>query len=207
MKRALVSLLIVFASNSFAEDAQGILQKVKQKYDSIKDAELKFLQRTTSVLSPSKQSISGTLFIKKENKFRVELEGQTIVTDGDTIWSYNPANRQVIIDRFKKNARVLTPERVLAASPTDYSASLLGTEQIGKLRTNVLQLMPRDENSLVTTMKLWVDDKWLIRKVVIIDVNGRALSYFVNEIKLNLNIPDSRFTYQIPRGAETVDLR
>lgn len=210
MKR--VGTLLLVAGTLFtlhgvaAEDPQDILQSIKKKYDSIKDAELKFLQRTRSQLSAAKQSIAGTLYIKKQ-KFRVEVEGQTIITDGDTIWSYNAATKQVVIDRFKKNARALSPERILTAAPTDYSAALVGTEKIGKYATRVLQLVPNDEASLITTMKIWVDDAWLIRKAEVTDLNGTITSYFVNELKLNANIPDSRFTYRIPKGVEAVDLR
>jgi chaperone LolA len=210
MKRVHAIVLVVvalFTLGGFAaEDAQEILQSVKRKYDAIKDAELKFLQRTTSQLSASKQSIAGTLFVKKQ-KFRVEVEGQTIITDGDTIWSYNAATKQVVIDKFKKNSRTLSPEKILAAAPTNYSASLVGTEKIGKYATRVLQLVPKDEASLITTMKIWVDDAWLIRKAEVSDLNGTITSYFVNELKLNANIPDSRFTYRIPKGVEAVDLR
>jgi chaperone LolA len=203
----MVSLVLLGQSVSAGEDAQKILLNVKQKYDSIKDAELKFLQRTTTSLSAGKQAIIGTLFIKKQNKFRVEVEGQSIITDGDTIWSYIAANKQVVIDKFKKNSRTLTPEKILTAAPTDYSASLIGTEKIGKYSTRVLQLLPKDETSLVTTMKIWVDDSWLIRRADVSDVNGTTMSYFVNDIKVNRNIPDSRFTYQVPKGVEAVDLR
>lgn len=203
----LVAVLALFSLDVFAaEDAQEILQNVKKKYDSIKDAELKFLQRTASPLSAGKQSLAGTLFVKKQ-KFRVEVEGQTIITDGDTIWSYNAATKQVVIDKFKKNSRTLTPEKILAAAPTEYAASLVGTEKIGKYTTRVLQLVPQDESSLITTMKLWVDDAWLIRKAEVSDLSGTITSYFVNELKVNANIPDSRFTYRIPKGVEAVDLR
>jgi outer membrane lipoprotein carrier protein len=202
-------VLLSFTATHYclAEDAQDALSKVKQKYDSIKDAEIKFLQRTTSLTSAGKQSVSGILHIKKQNRFRVELSGQLIVTDGDTIWSYNPNTRQVMIDKYKKNARTMTPEKILGAAPTDYNATLLPADKIGKIQTRVLRLVPKDESSLITTMKLWVDDAWLIRKVELTDLNGRLTTYFVNDIRVNINIPDSRFTYQIPRGVEAVDLR
>jgi outer membrane lipoprotein carrier protein len=211
MKRLLCYWFILLSFTAtqrcLAEDAQDVLSKVKQKYDTLKDAEIKFLQRTTSLTSAGKQSVSGTLYIKKQHKFRVELSSQLIVTDGDTIWSYNPNNRQVIIDTYKKNSRTMTPEKILGAAPTDYSATLLPSEKVGKIQTRVLRLTPKDETSLIATMKLWVDDAWLIRKVELTDLNGRLTTYFVNDIRVNINIPDSRFTYQIPRGVEAVDLR
>lgn len=202
----LILLMFVNSGVSVAGDAQTILRNVKHKYDSIRDAELKFLQRTTSSFSASKQSVAGTLYFKKQ-KFRVELEGQIIITDGDTIWSYNTATKQVVIDKFRKDSRTLTPEKILAAGPTGYDAVLLGSEKIGKYETQVLQLAPKDESSLIATMKIWVDSASLIRRVELTDVNGAATSYFVNDIRVNINIPDSRFTFRIPKGVEAVDLR
>lgn len=212
MNRAVGFLLLAFSffirPISFAENAQEVLEKVKKKYDSIKDAELKFSQRVKYEVSKLQQNVSGTLFIKKENKYRVETEGRLIITDGITVWSYSPTNKQVLIDKFKLDERTLTPEKVLAAAPKDYNASIIGTEKIGKNETQVLKLVPKDEDSMVSSMKLWVDEStWLIKKVEIVDVNGKQTVYTVNDIKVNIGIPDSRFTYQIPNGVETVDLR
>ncbi len=204
----LMLALVTFSNISVAENAQEVLEKVKKKYDAIKDAELKFSQQTKFEMSKLEQNISGTLFIKKENKYRVEAEGRLIVTDGITVWSYSPSNNQVLIDKFKLDERALTPEKVLAAAPKDYIASVVGNEKISKIETQVLTLVPKDEDSMVSRMKLWVDEStWLIKKVEIIDVNGKQTVYIVNDIKVNIGIPDSRFTYQVPSGVESVDLR
>jgi outer membrane lipoprotein carrier protein len=201
-------LILPFSNICVAENAQEMLEKVKKKYDSIKDAELKFSQQVKFEFSKREQNVSGTLLIKKENKYRVETEGHLIVTDGSTVWSYSQQNKQVLIDKFKVDERALTPERILAAAPKDYYASVVGTEKVGKTETQILKLVPKDDDSIVQTMTLWVDEStWLIKKVEIVDVNGKQTVYTVNDIKVNIGIPDSRFTYQIPNGVEAVDLR
>jgi outer membrane lipoprotein carrier protein len=212
MKRV-VGLVVLFcipvtSALVAAEDAQAILERVKKKYDSIHDAQLTFLRRESIALTKTQQSVGGTLFIKKNNKYRVELSDRTIVTDGSTVWSYIPANKQVLVNTFKLDDNALTPDKVLAAAPKDYSASIVGEEKIGKTPTRVLRLVPNDQASLVETMKLWIDSgTWLIKKVEIVDVNGKQTVYQVNEMKTNIGIPDSRFTYEVPKGVETVDLR
>jgi chaperone LolA len=200
---------LFLASNfSRAENAQAVLEKVKKKYDSIVDAELKFSQHVKFEMSKTEQNVSGTLFIKKENKYRVELEGATIVTDGKTVWSHTKSSQQVLINNFTMDENAMTPEKILGAAPKDYNASLVGEEKIGKTNTQVLKLAPKDEASMIETMKLWVDEAtWLIKKVEILDVGGKQTVYVVNDVKINTGIPDSRFTYQIPNGVETVDLR
>jgi len=190
------------------ETAQDILEKVRKKYDSISDAELKFSQKTKFELSRVEQNVKGILFLKKTNKYRVETDDQTIVTNGETVWSYTASNKQVLIDHFKMDENAMSPERVLAGAPNDFMSTLLGTEKLGKAEVVVLRLAPSNDQSLVKTMKLWVDNStWLIKKVEIADVNGKQTEYMVTEVKTNMGLQDSYFTYQLPEGTEVVDLR
>lgn len=204
----LAVLAAILAVEASPENAQEILEKVRKQYDAVKDAELKFTQQTRFSLSALEQHVSGTLLLKKEHKYRIETEDQTVVTDGETVWSYSVANKQVLIDHFKLTAQSLSPERILAGAPEDFTATTLRHEKLGKADAVVLKLTPRSEASLVSTLHLWVDPSdWLIRKVVITDVNGKETTYTVSEIKLNIGLSDSRFTMQIPEGVEVVDLR
>lgn len=211
MKRAvgLAGLTFLFFNFAlYAQDPQEMLENIKNKYDSINDAEFKFSQRTKFALSKKEQTIRGMLAIKKGNKYRVETGKTTIVTDGVTVWSYSTATKQVLIDHFKENERSLTPERILSAAPKDYTPSYVGSEKIGKVQSQILKLVPKSEDSMVGTMKLWVDEStWLIKKAEIVDDNGKETLYTVNEARINIGIPDSRFTFQIPNGVEVVDLR
>lgn len=210
LRWAIASLVLATLTTNLAlaETAQEILEKVKKKYDSINDAELKFSQRLTFELSKQEQAAEGTLSIKKQNKYRFETANRLVVTDGVTVWSYSPLNKQVVIDKFKLDERTLTPEKVLTAAPKDYYASAVGTEKIGKTETRMLKLVPKDEDSIVRTMKMWVDETtWLIKRVEIVDIDGKHTTYTVHDIKINVGIPDSRFTYEIPAGVEAVDLR
>lgn len=196
------------AAVAFGQSAQDVLERVKKKYDAVADAEMKFSQHVKYEVSNVEQSVTGTLVIKKDRKYRIEMEGRTIVTDGTTVWSYSPHTGQVLIDTYKEDERILSPQKVLGAAPKDYYASMVGSEKAGKATVHVLKLVPKDHDSMIRTMNVWVDDSsWLITKVELADVNGKQTTYTVSNVKINSGIPDSRFTYQIPDGAETVDLR
>jgi outer membrane lipoprotein carrier protein len=188
--------------------AQDVLEKMKKKYDSIDDVQLRFSQRLKFSLAKMEQNRSGLLLVKKENKYRVEFDDQTIVTDGVTVWSFSSSNNRVLIDRFKMNESSLSPDKILAGAPKDYSAVLLDNEKVGGKEAAVLKLVPKNENASVKTMKLWVDEAtWLIMKVDLVDIGGNETTYVVEDFKTNLGLPDSRFTYQIPQGVDVVDLR
>jgi len=190
------------------ENAQEILEKVRAKYASIKDAELRFSQLTRFSLSKLEQRGSGTLYLKKENKYRIETDDQTIVTDGQTVWSYSIPNKQVLVDNFKIREGSLTPERILSGAPEDFTPTVIGKEKIGGTETVILKLVPRNGEALVVSLRLWVDpEEWLVRKAEITDANGKETSYTVASIRTNIGLSDSRFTLRIPEGVEVVDLR
>lgn len=190
------------------ESAQDVLEKVKKEYDSIVDAQLKFSQHTHFEMTNIDQTVSGTLLLKKTNKYRVETSDQTIVTDGRTVWSYSVPNKQVLIDHFKVDENSITPEKILGGAPTDFTTTLLGNEKVGRTETVELKLDPTNDQSMVKSMRLWVDNStWLIKKAEIVDVNGKETEYVVTDAKTNVGLDDSRFTFQVPEGVEVVDLR
>lgn len=89
--------LIVFitAGQVLSQDAQEIIKKVQSNYNSINDAKASFSH------SGKRTSEAGTIFIQKENKYRIETKGQILITDGVTSWSYSIKKKQVVIDNYK----------------------------------------------------------------------------------------------------------
>ena len=201
-------LLLVIRGAAAQDDPQEILEKVRKKYDGIRDAELKFTQRTRFPQSTLEQRAKGTLCLKKEHKYRIETDDQTVVTDGETVWSYSVQNRQVLIDRFKLSDRSFSPERILGGATDDYAATVRGREKSGNTECIVLNLVSKGEGSLVRSLRLWVDpSEWLVRMAELTDVNGKVTTYTVSDITLNPGLSDSRFVLKIPEGAEVVDMR
>ena len=211
MKQLLLMAILVAACVGIlhSEDsAQDVLERMKKKYDSVYDAQFRFSQKVKLEMARIEQLVTGTLLLKKENKYRVELEEQTIVTNGETVWSYSQPNNQVLIDHFKMNDRTFSPERILAGAPEDFAATVVGRETLGKSSTIILKLVPRDDQAFIISMKIWVDDEtWMIRRVELVDANGKETQYTVSDVKINVGLQDSHFTYQIPEGVEVVDLR
>jgi outer membrane lipoprotein carrier protein len=204
-------ICVVFASAAVVragDSAQDVLERVHARYEQMNDAEVRFTQKAKFALAKVEQEVSGTLQFKKTNKYRVEFEGQTVVTNGETVWSYSAQNNQVLIDRFKLDERSMSPERILTAAPEDYAATLVGREKTARGEAFVLKLVPRDAASVVKSMKLWIQESdWLIHKVEMLDQHGKETSYQVLSFKTNIGIPDARFVYQVPAGVEVVDLR
>ena len=72
----------------------------------------------------------------------------------------------------------------------------------------MLNLLPKDEDAFITSMKIWVDaSSWLTIKVEQVDINDNVNTYIIGNIKENLQLEDSLFNFEIPEDCEVVDLR
>ncbi|MEX0602908.1 MAG: outer membrane lipoprotein carrier protein LolA, partial [Bacteroidota bacterium] len=139
--------------------AEEVTTRIHRRYSMIDNATAEFTQHVKFSFSRLEQTFAGILTMKKPNKFRIESEHQTLVTDGSTVWAYSPVNNQVVIDRYKENENSISPERFLLNLPASYYVSVLGSEREGGADFLTLKLVPRDDRSFVKSAKLWVDEK------------------------------------------------
>ncbi len=198
---ALLIVISIFASNLvFSQDAQEIIKKVQGNYKSIKDAKASFTH------SGKKNSESGTIYIQKENKYRIETKGQVLVTDGVTSWSYSIKKKQVIVDNYKDDGNTFSPNKFLFNYPENFYSDLDGSETVSGLDCYLLKLTPRSKGS-VKSAKIWVDkEENLIRKITINSKEGTD-TYLLKKISLDSGVSSSKFTFSPPSDVEVIDLR
>lgn len=200
---------VLFASfvltlNSYAQDAQEIIKKVQSNYKNISDAKATFSH--TGKSAGKSTSESGTIYIQKENKYRIESKGQILVTDGVTSWSYSIKKKQVIIDYYKDDGNTFSPNKFLFSYPENFYSDLEGTETVSGLECYILKLTPRNKGN-VKSAKIWVDkEDYLIRKISI-NAAGSTDTYVLKKINLDSGVSSSKFTFDPPSDVEIIDLR
>ncbi len=212
MKRLTIAfaLLLISALPSFADtpSAMQIVNNVQDNYNKIEDATIKFAQTVVFPLSKVSRTTTGTLYIKKGNKYRIDTEDKVIVTDGKTSWVYLPQSQQVLIDNFRNDKNTITPEKFLLDVPEDYFAVLLSTSKTPGGNVYTLRLTPKSDNSFIRAITIEVEDSsWTIKSAVISDMNDTRYTYKVESLKTNTGLPNSEFEFVPPKGAQVVDLR
>jgi len=204
-----VAMFVVHAGVAQQNPSLGtITEGMKKRFDAMETVVTTFTQKVRFGFSNIRQEFSGTLKMKKPNKFRIESEHQTLVTDGRTVWAYSPVNKQVVIDHYKENRNTISPEQFLVSLPDTYYAAVLGTEKKGEPSQVILKLVPKDDASFIRSVKLWVEmSSWVVRSMEIEDVNETVTTYVINELTLNSPVADSVFAFSAPAGTDVVDLR
>ena len=97
MKKYVFILFSMFlCAAAFGQNnSNELLKSVQSKYNSLNTLSVNFTKS-----SGSKEDFSGKLYLKKENKLRIELKNNTIITDGETFWNFNKKENKVIINNY-----------------------------------------------------------------------------------------------------------
>lgn len=204
----ILALFLVPAIVIAQESAEAIVKKVRENYEKMQSMQADFVQNYTWSLAGETQTLEGKIFLKKDDRYRVETATQTIVTDGATVWTYSPEKQQVIIDHLSKTAEDPLPRELIVKYTRDFKAKLLGTDKSGKVDLYRIHFTPRDENSFVSEVTAWIEkDTWLAKKIEQHDINDNVTVYELKNIQRDVALADNLFTFKIPDGLEVVDLR
>lgn len=206
MKYLFAILFIYVQSFSQQLSPTEVLDKVREKYLHMSDISADFSQSVKLRYKQSGQKISGSAQLKKGNKYRIETDQQTIVTDGKKVWMFTPSTKQVLIDNYKANRQPFSPDKFLTGLPKDFSPSALDKEN----DRYILSLEPSKTTSVSSMMvgvKVWVHpESWLVERIDYNDKNGTVTSIVLSNIKFNKGIPDKNFLFEITADMKIVDV-
>ena len=209
-KRIFLHLAVItwslFPSGVLAQSANEVLDRMKDALKKEKSISIAYVQSYKWKSSNSGSSSAGKLDMQDLTKFRLYTDEQTVVSDGESIWSYTPFNKQVIINNIDKSGGTILPGDFLSDYPKDYKTKLLDDDKFeGEY---LLELKPKDSSSFVTAIRIWLDgEDYLIRSIEYIDINHNVTLWEITEINLNPEFDASHFKFKSPSGVETVDLR
>ncbi len=211
VRRYFTFTVLVFAAAGLFMRAGAqptIIQNVQRSFQSMQDAVITYRQIVQFPLTRQEQSFKGVVYMKKPLSYRIESEQQTVITDGTTIWSYNPFTEQVIVDTYREEEQSFTPDRFLLNIPDDYYVTIGERETVDERSLVTARLIPKDDNQFIRSMRLWIDEgRWIIRRAEVTDLNDNLTTYIVEEISIDKGIAESLFTFQPASHVEVIDLR
>jgi len=189
-----------------AQSANDVLDKMKNALKRDKNISISYEQSYKWKSSNSGSKSAGKLDMQDLIKFRLFTDDQTIVSDGESIWTYSSFTKQVLINKIDKSGGTILPGDFLSDYPSDYRAKLLDEDRFeGEY---LVELKPKDNGGFVTAIRILVDgEDYLVRSIEYIDINQNITLWEITEINLNPKFDDSHFKFKSPAGSETVDLR
>jgi outer membrane lipoprotein carrier protein len=192
-----------------AASANEIARAVQERYDTIRDFTARFVHTYEGGVLRKTVTEKGTVEIKKPGKMRWEYtdpEKKVFVSDGMQIYSYIPADRQVIVSPMPQADQATTATLFLTGKGNltrDFTVSIGDLPQAPRGST-VLKLVPRQQERDYDTLVLAVTPSNQIQVLSAFDRQGGRSTFTFSDIKENTGLADKIFTFKIPRGVDVV---
>jgi outer membrane lipoprotein carrier protein len=192
--------------------AQGDLAAdLQRRYDTIRDFSADFEHTYTGGILRRQLTERGRMLVKKPGKMRWDYtapEKKTFVSDGRKLYSYLPADKQVIVTSVPQGDRATTPILFLAGQGNltrDFTATEVPPPAPLTSGSRALQLVPKVPQAEFESLLLTVDARSLALKgLESTDAQGGRSSFIFINLKENPGLSDKEFTFVIPRGVDVV---
>lgn len=207
-------VLAVFSQNNKLgtndPDAKAILDKVSSKFKTYKTVTAKFTLSITNASDKVEGTKTGVVYMKGP-KYRVNISGQEIYSDGDNIWTYDKSANEVQLTKFDPSSNTITPQKMFTNFyDKDFLYKLNGEKKLGNKTVQEIELTPVDKTKTFFKVLVYVDktSKNIVSSKVF-EKNGNHYIYTITSMDTNTSLSDSLFAFDIKKhpNAEVVDLR
>lgn len=187
-----------------------LIDALQAKYDSVRNFSAAFEQTYAGGVLRTTLVERGTVMIKKPGKMRwryTSPEEKLFVSDGASLYSYLPIDRQVIVGAVPSGDSVSTPALLLAGRGDlshDFSAAYDDAVDASPGAWAV-ELTPARNDVDYTRLTLVVDRESLsVTQVRATDFQGAVSTFTFSDLKENQEMPDDLFAFTIPPGVEVI---
>jgi outer membrane lipoprotein carrier protein len=188
--------------------AETVARAVQQHYDGVHDFSADFTHVYEGGALRRKTTERGVVLVKKPGRMRWTYkspEEKLFVSDGHKIYFYVPADKQVTVSSMPSDDKASTPILFLSGKgnlTSDFSVSYADSDMPD---TVALKLIPKAKTPDYDTLILIVDRRALtLRMLIAHDAQSGTSTFTFSNLKENVGLSDSQFTFAIPRGADVI---
>lgn len=194
MKKATAIIGIILTFMVGAAQAQTMASElVKNTIDKInkhKNVEFVFDYDMSNETIAVTESASGTAYMQGE-AYKMEIEGQQIISDGKTLWTYLIDDEEVMVSNPKDDDNIITPIKLLTTYDKDYTMKYGKSSEKG---IKVVEMSnPKGEFSKVT-LKI-NEAKLEIVSATISNRSGDAFTIKIKKTVFDQNLDAKFFTF------------
>jgi outer membrane lipoprotein carrier protein len=196
------------AQSPAAPTAEAIASNLQQKYNRVADFSADFVHAYRGGVLKQQATERGKLLVKKPGKMRWEYtapERKLFVSDGRKIYSYIPADRQVVVSSVPRDEQAPTPALFLTGKGDITRDFAVAFDKVPDAPAGsiVLKLTPKRREPEYDSLTLVVEPKSLnLQMLITIDAQGGRSAFTFSNLKENIGVPDSQFVFQMPKNVD-----
>jgi outer membrane lipoprotein carrier protein len=189
-----------------------VLDKVKAKYEAYKTIEADF-SLTLEFPQQAKEVQKGKL-LQKGNKYRMDFNQQTVLSDGKAVWMILPKNKEVQINDLpdpNDDETILSPQALFRIYlRKDFIYSITNEYAQGKRVIQEIEFKPTGKYSEYSKLRLSIDKKTLdFIELKAFGKDGSRYTLVIASLTPNKPLADASFSFNKANypGYHVEDLR
>ncbi len=215
LKTLFVPFLISNVTFASQNKVSTLLLEMKSKYKSSHSLTCEVEQLRKNSLSPKETKSEGRIYLKKPNLFRWETfspDPSILTTNGKKIWFYTPPfdsdeNGQVVIRAVSKQDDQSKFAFKILSGEIDVERDFEVSEKMSEISsTSIFILKPKKPLNSLTSIELELEKPTkLVYRIRLILSNGNETTLKLRNLKLNAQLPNKMFEFQIPKNTEVLN--
>ena len=195
-----------------AQDAATTLERAERAYRSLTTFTADFEQTLVNPMLGGPETTSGVLFIAPPGRFAmrwIDPDGERVVADGEWLWAFAPSSvpdqviRQPIPQSGPSSPQLMA--QFVDHPEERYVATYVGEALVKGELTDVLHLTPRRDGLPFSEAEIAVGRRdGLLRRIAVTEVSGQKRALVLSGIGVNVRIPDSELSFEVPNGVRIV---
>lgn len=209
MKKILLFAAVMISIPSvFGISGQKILSNITKNYEKMKNFEADFVQVQIWELAAEESRVSGKIFMKDDDSFRVETPGGFILSDGKTVWRYSAENSQVLIENIKENEDTMLPGKIFFDFAEKYELKdYFEKKEDGKTVYFLELVSPKDKQRFIDRLKVKVNSDFVPFEIEYFDLDDNKTTFILENVITDGEILPDKFRFEAKEGVEIMDLR
>jgi len=192
--------------------AKVILDKLSAQNKSYKSIEAEFEYKLVNTADGIDETQSGKILFSG-NKYKLNIAGQEIVSDGETMWTFIADADEVQISEVPEEAEgddsFLNPSSIFTLYEKGFKYTYDKEESVNGKTVDVIRLYPDnpEEKSFHTIILKVIQENTQIHSMTIKSKDGNNFTYVLKTFKPNAPINATSFKFDESKAGDVIDLR
>lgn len=213
MKKIFLTVCLVagFAGSLLAQydpKAEEILDKVSTKYENLDGFKADFVYTLNNDAVGTNAETQGKITAMGK-KFKLNMNGQEIVSDGKTVWTFQPETNEVYIDHFENVVgENVNPSNIHNLYRKGYKYIYREERMVKGKPYHVIDLVPEkaSENNFFK-IQLVIDKQDLIfDSFTIFEKSGNLYEFDIRNFKPDVALEESAFSFSKSKYPNVVEV-
>ena len=211
MKKILFALALLSTISTFAQsnkEAEKLVKDVINKIASYDNFSAELSYTMINVEMDINEKKTGSILVSGD-KYKVEMEGQVIFSDGVTLWTYLEDSEEVMISNVSDNEDGISPTSILTKYDEDYKSSFDNNKKYKNSDVKKIDLKTTKDKGF-QKLSLIINQKNLsLDSFSVYDMNGNVFTYHIINLKPNITLEEGTFVFSEKKypDVEVIDMR